>query len=93
MGLKKSCFLSLTVSRSIELIDRLGRKTALKILYRYGSAKEILRVLSDEKRTEKEFREIEGIGKIMGQRIIDERKGLIANLQTKIILSGTYTFS
>jgi len=76
-----------------ELIDRLGRKTALKILYRYGSAKEILRVLSDEKRTEKEFREIEGIGKIMGQRIIDERKGLIVNLQTKITLSGTYTFS
>lgn len=76
-----------------ELIDRLGRKTALKILYSYGSAREILKVLSDEKRTEKEFREIEGIGKIMGQRIIDERKGLIANLQTKITLSGTYTFS
>jgi replicative superfamily II helicase len=77
----------------VELIERLGRKTALRILYRYGSAREILRVLSDEKRTEKEFKEIEGIGKIMGQRIIDERKGLIVNLQTKITLSGTYTFS
>jgi replicative superfamily II helicase len=76
-----------------ELIERLGRKTALKILHRYGSAREILRVLSDENRTQKEFREIEGIGKIMGQRIIDERKGLIANLQTKITLWGTYTFS
>jgi replicative superfamily II helicase len=74
-----------------ELIDRLGRKTALKILYKYDSAKEILKVLSDEKRTEREFREIEGIGKIMGQRIIDERKGLIANLQRKITLWGTFS--
>lgn len=74
-----------------ELIDRLGRKTALKILYKYGSASEILKLLSDEKRTQKEFRELDGIGKIMEQRIVDKRKELIANLQMKITLWGTFS--
>jgi replicative superfamily II helicase len=75
-----------------ELIERLGRKTALNILEKYRSEQELLKVLSDESRTEKEFKEIEGIAKILGQRIIEKRKELIANLQRKITLWGTYNF-
>jgi len=69
-----------------ELIERLGRKTALRILKKYGSGSEVLKALTNEKQTEKEFKEIEGIGKILGQRIIDRRKELIVNLQRKITL-------
>jgi len=76
-----------------ELIDRLSRKTALRILEKYGSGSEVLKTLAEETRTEKEFREIEGIGRVLGQRIIDKRKELIANLQRKITLWGTYTSS
>ncbi len=73
-----------------ELIERLGRKTALNILTKYRSEQELLRVLSDESRTEKEFKDIEGIGKVLGQRIVEKRKDLIANMQRKITLWGTY---
>jgi len=76
-----------------ELIDRLGRKTAMKVAQKYGSGSEILRVLADEKLVEKEFREIEGIGRTLGQRIVDKRKELIVNLQRKITLWGTFSSS
>ena len=76
-----------------EIIERLGRKTALRILQKYGSGSEVLKVLADEKQTEKEFKEIDGIGKILGQRIVDKRKELIRNLQRKITLWGTFASS
>jgi hypothetical protein len=75
-----------------ELIERLGRKTALNILEKYHSEQELLKVLSDESRTEKEFRDVDGIGRVLGQRIVEKRKELIANLQRKITLWGTYNF-
>jgi len=75
----------------VELIDRLGRKVAMRILEEYGSAVEILKVLKDEKRTSKEFLGIEGIAKTLNQRIIAKRVELIANLQSKITLWGTFS--
>lgn len=76
----------------VELIERLGRKTALNILKRYPSNVELLRVLSDEGRVKDEFRSISGIGDVLHQRIIDRRQDLIGNLQGKITLWGTFNF-
>jgi len=75
----------------VEVIDRLGRKVEMRILEEYGSAVEILKVLKDEKRTSKEFLGIEGIAKTLNQRIIAKRVELIANLQSKITLWGTFS--
>jgi len=75
----------------VELIDRMRRNAALKILEEYGSERELLKVLADEKRTSEEFIAIEGIGKTFSQRIIEKRKDLIANLQRKITLWGTFS--
>lgn len=75
-----------------ELIDRIGRKKAMAILRKYGTEREVLKALADQKRTEKEFREIEGIGKKLAQRIVEKRKNLFANLQRKIELWGTYNY-
>lgn len=77
----------------VELIDRLGRKAALNILEKYVSEREILKVLGDEKSTSKEFIAIDRIGKTLSQRIIEKRKELIINLQKKIKLWGTFSFS
>lgn len=77
----------------VELIDRLGRKAALNILRKYASVPEILKVLGDKQRTSKEFISLSGIGKTLSQRIIEKRVELIANLQKKIKLWGTFSFS
>lgn len=76
----------------VELIERLGRRTALNILKRYPSDVELLRVLSDEGRVKDEFRSIDGIGSVLHQRIMDRRQNLIENLQRKITLWGTFNF-
>ena len=77
----------------VELIDRMSRNAAQNILKKYGSEREILKVLGDEKRTSKEFIALDGIGKTLSQRIIEKRKELIANLQKKITLLGTFSSS
>jgi superfamily II DNA/RNA helicase len=77
----------------IELIDRFRRKSALSILEKYGSKEKLLRVLGDKERTSREFVLIKGIGKTFSQRIIENREELIVNLQKKIKLWGTFSFS
>ena len=74
-----------------QLIDRLGRRTALNILERYPSAPEILKILSDETSIKKELMKVPGIANTLSQRILEKRKELIMNLQKKIKLCGTFT--
>jgi replicative superfamily II helicase len=76
-----------------QLIDRLGRKTALNIQKEYGSAPEILKVLADETSIKKEFMKVTGISSTLSQRILEKRRELIMNLQKKIELWGTFSFS
>ena len=76
-----------------QLIDRLGKKTALNILKEYGQAPVILKVLADETSIKREFMKVTGISSTLSQRILDKRKELIMNLQKKIKLWGTFSFS
>jgi replicative superfamily II helicase len=73
-----------------ELVERLGRRVALNILAKYGSEKELLKVLGDEKRTSDEFGKIDGIGKTLSGRIVEKRVDLQSSLQKKTKLWGTF---
>jgi len=74
-----------------ELVERLGRRTALNIFEKYGSETELLKVLRDKKRTREEFPRIEGIGATLSDRILENREDLLLSLQKKITLWGTFS--
>jgi superfamily II DNA/RNA helicase len=73
-----------------EIVERLGRRVALNILDKYGTERELLKVLGDEKRTAEEFDKIDGIGKTLSARIIEKRIDLQSSLQKKTKLWGTF---
>jgi len=77
----------------VEIVDGIGQKIALKISEKYTDAPKILAMLSDPDRIRKELPEIEGIGRTLTDRVVENQTDLIAGLQKKITLWGDFTFT
>lgn len=75
----------------VETIDGIGQRIALRILEKYNNAPSVLKMLSKPEKVRQELPKIEGIGKILTDRVVEKRKDLIANLQKKITCWGNFT--